>query len=92
MNYEIRLGREIWNGLLHIIVGGIIAHVFLAYLSIWWIIPILLLLGAGREYWQYKRGKIQPLYIQIIDTLTLALGGILWWLVITHFNINVDIL
>ncbi len=92
MDYEIKFWREVKNNLLHIIVGAIVTHTFLAYLSIWWIIIILLLLGAGREYWQYKRNKIQPLYIQIIDTLTLALGGLLWWFIITCFHINIDVL
>lgn len=92
MKYEIRLGREIINNTMHIIVGAIIAHTFLAYLSIVYITVILLMIGAGREYWQYRKGKIQPLYIHIIDTLTIALGGIIWFLIITHFHINIDTL
>ena len=90
MNYEIKLGREIINNILHIIVGAIIAHTFLAYLPIYYILGILLIIGAGREYWQYRKGKIQPLYIHIIDTVTLTLGGLLWFLVITYFNLNIN--
>ena len=92
MKYEIRLGREIINNLLHLIVGAVVAHVFLAYLPLWALLGILLLLGAGREYWQHARGKIQPWWIHTIDTVTLALGGLVWFLLITYFNINVDIL
>ena len=92
MKYEIRFGREIINTSLHIIVGGIIAHTFLPYLPIIWIIIILLLLGAGREYWQHIRGKIQPLYIHIIDAIGFPIGGLIWWLITMHFGINVDVL
>jgi len=92
MNYEIKPLKEIWNGFLHIVVGIIVAHTFLPYLPLYAILLILLTLGIIREYIQFKRNKIQPLYIQIIDVLTIALGGLIWWLVITHFNINVDIL
>ena len=92
MEYEIRFWREVLNTLLHIFVGMVIAHTFLPYLAVWWIVPILLLLGAGREYWQHKRGKIQPLYIHIIDAVGFAFGGLLWWVLITHFGINVDLL
>ena len=92
MIYEIRFWREVLNGILHVIVGAVLAHTFLAYIPIWAILLVLLVLGAGREYWQFRRGKIQPLYIHIIDTLTLMLGGLAWFLIITYFNINVDIL
>jgi len=92
MIYEIRFWREVLNGALHVIVGAVLAHTFLAYIPIWAILLVLLVLGAGREYWQFRRGKIQPLYIHVIDTLTLVLGGLVWFLLITYFNINVDIL
>lgn len=92
MKYEIRFGREVWNSILHIVVGAVVAHTFLAYMPIWAILGILLFIGAGREYWQHARGKIQPWYIHLNDTVTLALGGLIWWLVITSFHINVDIL
>lgn len=92
MKYEIRLGREIINGILHLIVGAIVAHTFLAYLPIIYILLILLLMGAVREYWQYRRGKEQPWWIHTIDTITIALGGLIWFLVIINFGINVDIL
>ena len=92
MKYEIKLGREIINQSLHIIVGAVVAHTFLAYLSILLIIPILLLLGLIREVWQIKRGKIQPIWIQLLDSFTLMLGGVLWYAIINMFNINVDLL
>lgn len=92
MNYEIRLGREIINNLLHLIIGAAVAHTFLAYLPVWLILAVLLLAGAGREYWQHARGKIQPWWVHTIDTVTIALGGLIWWLIITHFNVNIDLL
>jgi len=92
MKYEIRLGREIINQSLHIIVGAVVAHTFLAYLNIWFIVLILLIAGTIREVWQSLRGKIQPLYIQVIDIATLILGGVLWYAAINIFNINVDLL
>lgn len=92
MKYEIRFWREVLNSTLHILVGAIISHTFLAYLSISYILIILLLLGIGREYWQYKRGKIQPLWIQCIDAAGFVLGGLIWYLLVSHFGINVDLL
>jgi len=92
MTYEIRFWREVLNSFLHIVVGAVVAHTFLAYLPLWALLTILLVIGAGREYWQYRRGKRQPWWIHLNDTLTLALGGLIWYLVITHFGINVDIL
>lgn len=90
--YEIRFWREVWNSLLHILIGMALAHVFLSPLPLWAIIVILLVLGIGREYWQYKRNKIQPLYIQIIDSIGFSIGGIIWWLIINQYNIQVDLL
>lgn len=90
--YEIKLKREIWNGLLHIIVGAVVTHTFLSYLPIWLIVMILIVIGSIREYWQYKRNKIQPFYIQLIDVLTLVIGGLIWYCVVIYFHINVDIL
>lgn len=92
MNYEIRFWREVLNNTLHIIVGAVLAHTFLAYLPIWAILFILLLLGAGREYWQHARGKIQPWWIHTIDTLTLMLGGLIWYIIIISYHINIDLL
>jgi len=90
MEYEIRLGREIRNGSLHIGAGAVIAHTLIPYLDWYWIVTILLMLGAAREYWQYRRGKIQPMYIHIIDTLTFGLGGLSWYYVKKRLNVNVD--
>ena len=92
MNYEIRFWREVWNSFLHILVGAVLAHTFLAYLPLWAILIILFVLGAGREYWQHRRGKLQPWWIHLNDVLTLMLGGLVWYLIVTHFGINVDIL
>ena len=92
VKYKIKLGREIINGILHIVVGIVITHTFLSPLSLWKILLILFLLGMVREFWQYKRNKIQPLYIQIIDVITIVIGGIIWWIIINYYNIQVDLL
>lgn len=88
--YEIRVGREIRNGSLHVGLGAAFTHTFLPYLPAWAIIMMLILMGAGREYWQRRRGKIQPFYIHVIDTLTFGLGGLVWWGVKRKFKIDVD--
>jgi len=92
MKYEIRFWREVLNSTLHILVGAILAHTFLAYLPLGFILYILFLLGIGREYWQYMRGKDQPWWIHLIDASGFVLGGLIWYLIITHFGINIDLL
>jgi len=91
-NYKITFWNEVKNNLLHILVGIVITHFILAYLPLWSIILILGVIGGGREYWQHRRGKIQPLYIHIIDTCTCILGGVVWYWFITTFNISIDLL
>ena len=92
MKYEIRFWREAWNQTLHVIVGAVVTHTFLPYLELEWILSILLMLGIIRERWQHLRGKIQHPYVHILDIFTIMLGGLLWYLIVTHFNINVDLL
>ena len=58
--FEFHFWKEVLNFILHILVGGIIAHTFLPYLPVFWILLILVGIGAGREVWQNLRGKIQP--------------------------------
>lgn len=90
--YKFELGKEILNFLLHVLVGGIVAHTFLVYLPLVWIIILLIIIGAGREIWQNLKGKKQPWWISTIDSLSFGLGGYLWWLIINHFNINAGFL
>jgi len=90
--YEFRFWVEVRNTLLHILMGGLVAHTFLPYLSMWWIVIILFILGGGREIWQQLRGKIQPWWISTVDSISFSLGGYIWWLIITGYNINVDFL
>jgi hypothetical protein len=94
MNYkfEFKIGAEIRNFLLHVLVGGIIAHTFLPYLPVLWILLILVTIGAGREAWQNLRGKIQPWWMSTVDALSFGLGGYIWWIIVTTYNINVDFL
>ena len=84
--------KEVVNFLLHVVVGGVIAHTFLPYLSIYWIVAVLFFLGAGRELWQQLRGKIQPIWMSTVDAISFSLGGFCWWLIMTAYNINVDFL
>ncbi len=92
MKYPITLKGELLNQFGHIVLGFIVTHSYLSYLS-WYVIGILLLLsGAHREYKQHKRNKRQPWWIHIIDMVTIALGGLLWYGIKTYFNINVDML
>lgn len=90
--FEFHWGPEIRNFLLHILVGGIIAHTFIPYLDLFWIILILCVLGILREVWQNIRGKIQPWWMSTIDSFSFGLGGYIWWLIVTYYNINVDLL
>jgi len=90
--FKFKFWVEVRNTLLHILVGGIIAHTFLPYLSIFWILFILVAIGAGREIWQQKRGKIQPIWMSTVDATSFGLGGCIWWCIITYYNINVDLL
>jgi len=93
-NYKFKFvwWKEVINAILHIIIGAAVAHTFLPYLPVWLIVILLLLAGAIREYWQNQRGKIQPLWMSGIDAITIALGGLIWWALIMHFQINVDFL
>jgi len=84
--------KEIWNTIAHILVGAVVAHTFLPYLPLWLIVSILFVLGAGREIWQNRRGKIQPLWISTVDAVSFPVGGALWWWVITTYHINIDLL
>ena len=84
--------KEIINFVLHVLVGGIVAHTFLPYLKLWSILVILVAIGAGREIVQQLRGKIQPVWISTVDAISFGLGGLLWYFVITYYNINVDFL
>jgi len=92
MKYEIKFWREVKNGLLHLVLGAVVTHAFFPYVSLLLIIILLFALGCFREVWQYIRNKEQPLYIQIIDIVTIALGGVIWYWAIVYFNINVDLL
>lgn len=92
MKYPITLKGEIGNQLGHIALGFIIAHSYLAYESIYVIIVFLAMSGAYREWKQERRKKEQPWWVHIIDTATIALGGLLWYGIKTYFNINVDLL
>ena len=93
MIYEIKFWREIRNGILHIGGGIVVTHMFLPYCPLWLILIILTTLGVIREWIQKViQKKWQPLYIQVIDVITIDLGGIIWyWYIVTH-NINVDTL
>ena len=90
--YPIRLKRELWNSLLHIIMGGILAYVFLPTYSLITILIFLIIIGLIREYMQVVRKKFQPLYIHFLDMLGFAFGGLLWFLTNIIFNINPDVL
>ena len=90
--YAIRLKRELWNGLLHIIIGGVLAYVFLPTYSLITILIFLIIIGLAREYMQVVRRKFQPLYIHFLDVIGFVLGGLLWFLIKIIFNINPDVL
>ena len=92
MKYPITLKGELLNQSGHIVLGFIVTHSYLAY-EVWYVIAgFLLLSGIHREWKQHKRNKRQPWWIHIIDTITIALGGLLWYGIKTYFNINVDVL
>ena len=92
MEYKIRFKREIWNTILHIVLGIVLAYVFIPQSQLLTIILFTTICGIFREALQYIRKKIQPLYIQIIDVFGFTVGGLLWFLIRTWFNINADIL
>ena len=77
--FKFKFWVEVRNTLLHILVGGVVAHTFIPYLSLWLILLILFALGVGREIWQNLRGKIQPIWISTVDALSFGLGGYIWW-------------
>ena len=90
--FKFKFWVEVRNTLLHILVGGTIAHTFIPYLSLWLILLILYILGTGREIWQNLRGKIQPFWMSTIDADSFCVGGYIWWYIIMYYNINVDLL
>ena len=90
--FQFKFWVEVRNTLLHILVGGVVAHTFLPYLSLWLILLILFALGAGREVWQNLRGKIQPIWMSMIDAISFSVGGYVWWYIVTYYNINIDLL
>lgn len=92
MKYEIRLKREVWNTLLHILIGAVIAYVIVPTYSFMIITCAMLGVGVLRELLQFLRKKKQPLYIHIIDAAGFVLGGWLWYGVRNFFNINADVL
>ena len=92
MEYEIRLKREIWNTLLHILIGAVIAYVIVPTYDFWVISLAMFGVGAIRELLQFIRKKKQPLYIHIIDAAGFMLGGWVWYFIRTVFNINADAL
>jgi len=92
MKYKITLKRELWNSLLHIFIGAVIAYVIVPTYSLLVISLAMLVVGAIRELLQYLRKKKQPLYIHVIDALGFLLGGGFWYLIRIYFNINADLL
>ena len=92
MKYGIRLKRELWNGLLHIIIGGVFSYVIVPTYSFFVMCSVSGGVGLVREVLQKLRKKEQPLYIHIIDVLGFILGGLLWFAIREIFNINADIL
>ncbi len=79
MKYEIRLKREIWNNLLHIIVGGALAFVFIPTSILIVSVSVLGVAAIVREVLQSKvRGKKQPMYIHILDVLGFMFGAAIW--------------
>ena len=92
MKYKITLKRELWNGLLHIVIGGVFSYVIVPTYSIIVIVSTAFGLGLSREILQKLRKKEQPLIIHIIDVLGFVIGGLLWIAIRESFNINADIL
>ena len=90
--FEFHFWKEVWNTLGHIVFASLFAHVCTPYLSVGWITGILLFIGTAREVWQNIRGKYQPWLMSTVDSLSFGIGGYLWWLIITAYNINVDFL
>lgn len=90
MKYEIRLKRELWNGLLHIVIGTVFAFVIVPTYSLIVICSTTGAIGLSREILQKLRKKEQPIYIHIIDVAGFIAGGLLWIAIRELFNINAD--
>jgi hypothetical protein len=90
--YKIVLKREVINSSLHIVGGAFLAFILVPVYPIYVMILANLLFGSLREYFQYRRKKVQPLYIIIIDVMGWVIGGLIWFFVRNYFQINADIL
>ena len=88
--YEIKIGREIRNGVLHIVVALVLAYTLFPTLFYSATAIILLIIGIAREIYQKLRGKKQPLYIHILDSISFAFGGLLYVYLREKFKIKPD--
>ena len=92
MKYEIRLKREIWNSLLHILIGGVFVYAIVPTYDLIVLLAVACIIGLARELLQYLRKKKQPLLIHIIDVAGFIFGGLTWYWIREIFNINADVL
>ena len=92
MIYKPSVKKELFYGLGHIALGFIVVYSWIPQRTLWTYIWILAIVGIIREVLQFKRMKIQPIWISAIDVFGIILGGIIWYIVREAFNINADTL
>lgn len=90
--FEFLFWKEVWNTFGHILFSVAFTHVLVPYLALIPILILLFLIGFSREIWQNVRGKYQPFWISMVDSISFPVGGLIWWLIIATYNINIDFL
>ena len=92
MIYKPSLKKELFYGLGHIALGFIVVYSWIPKKGILTYLWITVIIGIIREVIQFKRLKIQPIWISALDVLGIMLGAIIWYIVREAFNINADTL